>query len=130
MAGRPTKLTPELQAEIAELLKKGNFVETVCDYLGLSKNTFYDWVRRGERGWQVDIDAGYVEFSDAIKKAISEVEQSTVEDLREGPLNWQAKAWWLERRHPDKWGNRQKHEVTGKIIIVNWEDDQQGNDSD
>lgn len=110
---RPTKLTPELQRQICGLLEEGNFVETVCDYVGINKFTFYEWMKRGERAWQVDIDGGYVEFSNAVKKAIADVEMSTLHDMRKGPLNWQAKAWWLERRHPDKWGNRQKHIISG-----------------
>lgn len=110
---RPSKLTPELQKQICVQLKAGNFVETVCDYVGINKTTFYEWIDRGERGWKADIDGGYVEFSNAVKKAISEVEMQTVKDLRGGPMNWQAKAWWLERRHPDKWGNRQKHIHSG-----------------
>ncbi len=106
---RPTKLTPELQKQICDFLTAGNFVETVCDYVGVCKFTFYEWIKRGERGWQIDIDGGYVEFSNAVKKAMSQVEMTTVHDLRKGPMNWQAKAWWLERRHPDKWGNRGKN---------------------
>lgn len=122
MAGRPTRLTEELKKEIVKLLGEGNFVETVCDYVGLSKETFYEWQRRGERGWQADHEGGYVEFTDAVKKAMAEVEKDTITDLRAGPLNWQAKAWWLERRHPDKWGNRQKIDHTHKIVSVNWND--------
>src|SRR5687768_1636183 len=82
VAGRPSKLTPEIQKQICELLEGGNFVETVCDYVGISKETFYDWIRRGERGWEADIKGGYVEFSDAVKKAIAKVEKSTVAELR------------------------------------------------
>lgn len=131
MIGRPSKLTPALQNEIVKLLSEGNFVETVCDYVGLHKDTFYEWQRRGERAWQVDIEpVNYVAFSDAVKKAIAEVEKDTITDLRAGPLNWQAKAWWLERRHPDKWGNRQKVEHSGKVILVNWEDAKTTDDPD
>lgn len=106
---RPTKLTPELQAQICKHLLDGNFVETVCDFVGIDKPTFYDWIKRGERGWQSDIDGGYVEFSNAVKRAISLIEMQTMGELKSGGMNWQAKAWWLERRHPDKWGNRGKN---------------------
>lgn len=109
MAGRPTKLTPELQNQICAFLMAGNFVETVCDFVGISKETFYEWIRRGNRGWEKDIEGGYVAFSDAVKKAVAQVEMATVHELRQGPMNWQSKAWWLERRHPDKWGNRSKN---------------------
>ncbi len=105
---RPSKLTPEIQRQICDFLLAGNFAQTVCDFVGIHVDTYHEWLNRGERGWKVDIDGGYVEFSEAVKKAISQVEVLTVNDLRKGPQNWQAKAWWLERRHPDKWGNRQK----------------------
>ena len=26
---------------------------------------------------------------------------------------WQAAAWWLERRFPDRWGRKQRHEISG-----------------
>jgi transposase len=47
--GRPSKLTPELQAEIILLLKAGNFVETACNNVGINKSTFYDWIKKGEK---------------------------------------------------------------------------------
>lgn len=120
---RPSKLTPELTDDIVQLLLAGNFVETTCDYVGISKETFYEWLRRGERAWQTDIDpVNYVEFSDAVKKAIAQVETLSVAKLRGGILNWQSLAWWLERRHPDRWGNRQTVKHTGKVVLVNWND--------
>jgi hypothetical protein len=106
---RPTKLTPELQRQICTLLEDGNFVETVCDYVGIDKTTFYDWMMRGGRGWKTDIDDGFVEFSHAVKNAIALAEMQTLGEQKSGGMNWQAKAWWLERRHPDKWGNRGKN---------------------
>lgn len=116
MRGRPSKLTPEIQAKIVQLLAAGNFVETVCDHVGLHKDTFYEWIKRGERGWAKDKKpVNYVDFSDAVKKAIAQVEMLTVNDVRQGVFNWQSRAWWLERRHPDKWGNRQKHEHSGRV---------------
>ena|SRR6185436_4113502 len=112
-AGRPSKLTPEVQQQFKILLEAGNFVETVCDYVGITGATFYNWMERGERGRKSDVDGGYVEFFDMVKKSVAIVEISTLRDLRAGPLNWQAKAWWLERRHPKKWGNRQQHQHGG-----------------
>jgi transposase len=107
--GRPSKLTPELQAKMAELFLGGNFAETVCDYVGLNKVTFYNWMKRGEQDEQFGVETPYVEFFNVIKTAMAQVEVETIAALREGPLNWQAKAWFLERRYPDKWGAKQKH---------------------
>lgn len=116
---RPTKLTPELQKQICDLLAAGNFVETVCDYVGIDYKTFYNWLTWGERGYKDDVARGYAEFFHAVKKATSQVEVLTVHELRGRPDDWQALAWWLERRHPDKWGNRGKSQIehSGKVEI-------------
>ena len=57
----------------------------------------------------------YVEFLEAVKKAEAEAEALRVSRIskagKEG--NWQADAWYLERRYPDRWGKRVQ-EVTGK----------------
>ncbi len=128
--GRPSKLTEELTTQICDLLRDGNFVETVCDFVGINKTTIYEWIARGERGWKADVEGGYVEFTNVVKKAMSQVEFDTLKDLRQGVDNWQARAWWLERRHPDKWGNRGKStfehqgEGGGPVVIkVVYEDE-------
>lgn len=46
--GRPSKLTPERQDEIVELLKAGNYVETACALVGVGRSTFYDWMEKAE----------------------------------------------------------------------------------
>lgn len=111
--GRPSKLTPEVRDEIAALLRAGNYVTTVADYMGIHPDTIYEWMRRGERGWKIDHDGGYVEFSVTVKKAMSEVEMATVDEVRKGFTNWQSRAWFLERRYPSKWGAQQKQVISG-----------------
>lgn len=46
--GRPTKCTPELTAEFANLMAAGNYLETACDFLGIHKTTVYRWLNRAE----------------------------------------------------------------------------------
>lgn len=113
--GRPTKLTPELQAEMVNIIRGGNYVETACAYVGLNKSTFYDWMKRGARELdrvkknpkaRVRKDEQiYVEFSNAIKKAEAEAEARDVLIIgKAAETQWQAAAWRLERRLPKKWG--------------------------
>ena len=53
--GRPTKLTPDLQAKIVEALKAGNYAEVAARHVGIASSTFYDWMKRGPRaGRQLD----------------------------------------------------------------------------
>ena len=112
--GRPTKLTAEMQSEIVELLKAGNYIETACAVAGLHKSTFYDWMKIADASTHKN---KYTNFSDAVKKAMAWAEARDVAIIaRHSEKYWQAAAWRLERKYPDKWG-RQKLEIqhSGKI---------------
>lgn len=116
--GRPTKLTPEIQKTIMDALRRGSYMETAAAYAGISKNTLYDWLRRGAREKQrlannsrarmLKDERPFVEFSDAIKKAQAEAELRDLEIIRKAAEEgeWQASAWRLERKFPDKFGRR------------------------
>jgi hypothetical protein len=120
--GRPTKLTPTVERAVCKAVRAGNYIETAAALAGINKDTLYDWLKRGARE-ATRIDAGhepdageapYVQFSDAVKKALAESESADLRRIeRAGADQWQAAAWRLERRFPDRWG-RQRVEVTGK----------------
>ena len=44
---RPTKITPELIVQFCELIAAGLPLDGVCDYLGVSPQTFWTWIKRG-----------------------------------------------------------------------------------
>lgn len=110
--GRPAKLTKEIIEQIATLVRAGNYIETACNFVGLSKDTYFRWAREGARA-----KSGLKRlFSDSIKSAVAESEIRDVEFIRKNET-WQSKAWRLERRFPDRWGNRQKVELSGNVEI-------------
>lgn len=128
--GRPTKLTPELQNRIATLIRAGNYVETAAASAGVSKNTIYDWLRRGAREKQriaknprlriIKKEAPFVEFSDVIEKAQADSESRDVALIaKAAEEQWQAAAWRLERKFPDRWGRKLdvKQEVQGQVKV-------------
>lgn len=110
--GRPTKFTPEIVATILDAVKAGNYIETASALAGISKDTFFAWLKKGARAPHGE----YRDFSDAIKKAMAYSEALDV--MRIGKAansgNWQAAAWRLERKFHDRWGRKDKMEVTGK----------------
>ena len=81
MAGRPTKLTPDLQSKMVNLIRAGNYIETASAACGLSKDTFYRWIKEGARlavdlkqlkllaGKKRQEASALIEFSEAIEKA-------------------------------------------------------------
>jgi hypothetical protein len=56
------------------------------------------------------------EYFEAITKALAESETALVAHInRAGDKSWQAHAWLLERRFPERWGRKDRLEHTGKI---------------
>lgn len=117
--GRKTKLTPELQKKVCEIIKAGNYAKTACILAGISESTFYSWKKQGMN----EKSGKYLEFLESIKKAEKFAEAYFVQLIREAaensPMNWKAAAWLLERRNPDEWGNinkmAMKHEGKMKL---------------
>ena len=120
--GGPTELTPEVQGKIAEVIKAGNYVETASAFAGVGKTTLHDWLERGDRERERVAanqrrrvrkdEAIYVEFSKAVEQAWAESEVEDVKDLR--GQDWKAALARLERKFPDRWGQKERHEHTVK----------------
>ena len=49
MAGRPTKLTPQVQAKIVQAIVGGNDITVAAAYAGIGESTFYAWLERGRK---------------------------------------------------------------------------------
>ena len=119
---RPTKLTPKLQEDILKVIRSGNYIETACAYVGINKSTFYDWLKRGarekdrlEKNPRARIRKSekiYVEFSNAVEKALAHAEIRDVAIIgKAAEENWKAAAWRLERKFPERWGRDRKSVV-------------------
>jgi transposase len=102
--GRPTKLTPEVQARILEALEAGSSQEGAANYAGIGRETFYSWMRRGGLG-----ESPYADFADAVQKTTGalEIELSSVVRLAGKNGNWQAAMTMMERKWPERWGRRE-----------------------
>jgi hypothetical protein len=111
--GRPTKLTPEVQDKIVAAIRAGNYQETAASYAGISEKTFYEWMNRGLSDDPSESHFG--EFREAVEKAkaAAEVRDVILIDKAAQDGSWQAAAWKLERKFPNKWGRVQRTEITG-----------------
>lgn len=101
----------------SELIRAGNYYKHVAQYLGIAESTFYRWLQEGEKAKH----GLKREFFEAIKKAEAEAIARNValiqKSAQEG--NWQAAAWWLERRYPEEWGRKDKMDIhtEGGLVI-------------
>lgn len=111
--GRPTKLTPELQKSVVDLLRRGNYLETAALANGIDRATIRDWLKRGNKARS----GIYRNFSRAVREALTYAEVSDVEKIRKAAASdWRAAAWRLEHRYPQRWTRKAttRQEVTGK----------------
>lgn len=103
--GRPDKLTRELSNRICKLMLTGNYLETAAAAVGVSPTSVRTWLRKGakeKRGVHCD-------FLTAYKESEAKSEAAAVARIRQhGAAQWQAEAWWLERRFPTKYGRWQR----------------------
>lgn len=119
--GRPTIFTPALGAEIAALIEAGNYAETAAAVSGISKDTLYRWLKKGARQLRISKREGtpptdLAKWSGAVELAAAVSESNDVARIGAAArASWQAAAWRLERKHPERWARRpvQKHEVSG-----------------
>ena len=65
MAGRKTKLTPEVQDLIVEGINAGLTLELTCARAGVDPATFYRWLEKGEAA-QTGV---FCEFCDTVSRA-------------------------------------------------------------
>ena len=111
---RPTKLTQEITDRIVLAIRAGNYSKVAAEMAGIGETTFYRWLELGAKD---DAKKEYREFRESIKRAEAEAEVRSVALIRQAADagTWQAAAWYLERKHGDRWGRNDKirQEVTG-----------------
>lgn len=95
---RPSKLTPEIQTRLCQLLQAGNTHEVAAEACGINVSTFYTWKREKP------------EFAAAVDRAEAEAEAVLVARISRAAANgsWRAAGWLLERRNPEKWSRDAK----------------------
>lgn len=127
---RPTKLTPDVHKLIVGMIEAGNFIETAAAAAGVDRDTIRNWLKRGARSR----GGAFRDFRDAVVQAQARAEATLVglvalaangeapevdengTVLRPGsPPKWQAGAWLLERKHPERWGRRLRVETTAPV---------------
>ncbi|AZN40449.1 helix-turn-helix domain-containing protein [Paenibacillus albus] len=121
--GRPPKLyknelNVDVQAKMCKLLREGHYIEPAAALCGVDRNTVYKWLKAGARGE----DELYMAFHAAVERATAEAEQNALGVIRHaGKTQWQAAAWYLERRHPFKWGKRTQVDANVTSTEVQWQ---------
>lgn len=114
-AGRPKDLTPEVIEDVRRILPTVLYLETVADYIGVTRFAIRLWIRRGKKEEKRlrranakpdPKEAIYLEFFNVFKKALAEGEISAIGVIKKASATqWQAGAWLAERRFYEHWGS-------------------------
>lgn len=109
-----SKLTEELCEAICQDLREGNTQQYAAQHNGITKQTYYNWLKRGEES---KTQSGkYFDFFDAVKKAQEEGKKTLIQGIQEhGKKNWQALAWLLERMYPNEFGRTQRVDMKADV---------------
>jgi hypothetical protein len=100
--GRPTKRKPAVEERILSAISAGNYLEAAAAYGGISYDTFNEWRK------------AFPEFSEAVEQAQAQAEVVVVAHWKKAiPDNWQAARDFLARRHPDRWGPKERLQLGG-----------------
>lgn len=112
-------LTPELQAEIVNLLTVGVTIEDTCASVGIDKGTYYNWCKRGERARKGD--EIYCDFFNAVTRARVAARKAAIALIRRSIQdgNSDDAKWYLERSDPERWGKRTYIEGGMSVSFVN-----------
>lgn len=93
---RPTKYSEDLAEKICNLLEGGNTRKTAYTVAGISHDTFAAWLLK------------FSAFSERVKRAEQvAIARNVVVIQAAATKQWQAAAWFLERKDPDNWKQRQ-----------------------
>ena len=104
-----TKLTPELQEQFCKAIENGDSILGACGYVGISEQTYYNWINRAE---EAKSKTKFVKFKECVDKAKAKALHNFEQVITNASMeHWQAAAWMLERRHPNLYGKREKIEA-------------------
>lgn len=93
---RRTALGTEQSNAALFALEMGCTRDAAAGAAGVSRTTFYRWLDDGT-------------FRDAVERAEHKAEAAYTLAVQQAvPKNWQAAAWWLERRRHESYGRRDR----------------------
>ena len=102
--GRPTKATPERIEAILMALRGGATRKAAAGAAGIHYGTLHGWITANP------------DFLDEVEKAEDEAEaRYTAIVFHAAAENWQAAAWWLERRRFRDYAKRERVEITHDV---------------
>ena len=99
---------------LSEVIAKGNYAVTACQLCDIDQKTLSSWVEYGQRDIDAGVESLYSSLFLSLKRAESKAEAELVKVVRESATvkkEWLPAMTFLERRHPDRWGRKDRTRV-------------------
>ena len=114
-----SKLTTDLINKASKYISEGHYINVVCKYLAINESTYYDWIKKSIADEEQNKETIYTKFSKAIKEAEAIAEMKQLQNILKASSDgtWQASAWYLERKHKNRWSTKQEIEHSGNQTI-------------
>lgn len=120
-AGRPTSISKAKIKAICETIKLGATLEAAASSAGITRQTLYNWLERGEaeKDNPTGKDSLFLELFDEYARALGTAEEQLIKIIRDAAkTDWRAGAWILERRFPKNYGRQQVDvDFNGKLVV-------------
>jgi transposase len=120
MRGAKLRLNEELIKEISQHVRDGSFYKDAALLVGVTEHTFHDWKKKGITDLEENKQTIYSQFIQSLRQAEAEAKAEAVKYIQRSE-DWKARAWYLERKYNDEFGNKQKIEHSGddeKPVVV------------
>lgn len=123
--GRPTKYDEQLPMLAAKLAKEGKTLAEIADFLDVAMSTVSLWKEK-HKEFSEAIKAGNQLSDDEVERSLykrangytrqiermgKDGREMCAEELPPDPVSM---IFWLKNRRPQKWRDKQEHEVSGK----------------
>jgi len=108
-------ITPEIEEQLYQLIKAGNYPSIACQAVGLPQGTYGQWMRLGEhRSREANPTPEQVNFANRMREAEALAETIAVKQITDSfDKNPDLALKFLARRHKGRWGESRE-------INVNW----------
>lgn len=114
-----SKLNDELINKACDYIAQGHYVNVVCDFLNISEVTYYNYIKQAKEDEKNNEETIFTKFFKSIKEAEAKAEMRHLQNILKSANDgtWQASAWYLERKHKDRWSIKQEHQHSGNVKI-------------
>lgn len=116
------QLSLSVIGDIESAVLAGNWIETAAAYAGVHRRSLYRWLRRGDECSDLSpdeltpLDRLCVELQRRVSLAEALIEDECARTLARHQ-EWRARAWYLERRFPARWGRQPEDRVSDGLEV-------------